>query len=1046
MRRIARFSVRHRGPVLVAWALALVAGFVFAGDARDDLHSTDLQIPGTQSERAARLTEERFGGTISMAVLLKGPSKLLEERGPAVVRRLERIEGVDVLSPWAIGGARVLREPSGQALLTLQVRKPFEQIADETTPEVDRVLGDSVRAPIKWEVTGLAPLVRAINQASVDSVAEGERRAFPVLLLLLLLIFRSPIAALVPVVCGILVSRIGMAAMGVLNQRIEVDALALNIVTMIGLALGVDYSLLIVSRFREELASGADVNDAVEQALFHAGKTVLFAGTALVAGMLCAIAVVPGALLVSAGMGVIVAAVFSVLAALFLIPAGLAVIGTGVNRWQFSFGHGAELWVRFSQRMIRRPALAAALTLLPLLALALPALALDTGPPNVANLPEDNPSRMSYEAFERDRGAGWSTPFEVTFSTRGPITTTKRLRALKRFQQRVAREPGVDAVLGPAVLLERTAVLRRITRQITTGGRRLLTLERGLRRVRNGTGSLRDGLGAAVAGASALVNGLERAANGSSLLAGGVSSAAPQTTRLASGVQQTSSGAQKVADSLTRVENGAVKLEKATVELARILEEENASAEAKLTDPLNRAHSNIQAALRHFGDASAATAADPSLVKAKEAVQAALAELGPLQSELLSYTTELGTNAVAAREMADAMTDLSNGLTKLSSGSERLDDGIEQTAAGAAQLASEFKRLDAGTSALRDGLLALVGSQGSGSGARALASGLQQAFDGTNRLGRGVQRVLDGVVRVRQSNDSQMSELRRGGSDVGRATASGYFVLAAVEGSKPDTQTNVAFATNTPNGGNTARVIVVPQRGPFDPASSALRPALERHARETAKQLGSTGVVGGPAVVLNDFDEATSARFPLLVIVLVLATFLVLLVVFHSPVLSLIAVALNLVTAGATVGVLVLLFQTDTPLLGGPGYLDAVALLGIFAVVFGLAIDYQVFLISRLLEGHDVTGTTDGAIRYSLEKTATIITGAALVMAGVFLAFAASGVANTRQFGVGLTVAVMLDATVVRLVLLPALIKLFGDRAWAVPARLSRVLPRFHGY
>ena len=104
-------------------------------------------------------------------------------------------------------------------------------------------------------------------------------------------------------------------------------------------------------------------------------------------------------------------------------------------------------------------------------------------------------------------------------------------------------------------------------------------------------------------------------------------------------------------------------------------------------------------------------------------------------------------------------------------------------------------------------------------------------------------------------------------------------------------------------------------------------------------------------MLLDDFDKATSARFPLLVAVLVIVTFLVLLVVFRAPVLALCAVLLNLVTVGAAVGVLILGFQTDPPPLGGPGYLDAIALSGIFAIIFGLSIDYEVFLISRLRRG-----------------------------------------------------------------------------------------------
>ena len=167
-----------------------------------------------------------------------------------------------------------------------------------------------------------------------------------------------------------------------------------------------------------------------------------------------------------------------------------------------------------------------------------------------------------------------------------------------------------------------------------------------------------------------------------------------------------------------------------------------------------------------------------------------------------------------------------------------------------------------------------------------------------------------------------------------------------------------------------------------------------------------------------------------------------LLLTLRSPVLALLAVLLNLVTVGASVGVLVICFQGSDPLLGGPGYLDAIALMGVFAVVFGLSIDYQVFLISRLLEGRALTGTTTGAIHHGLEKTAGIITGAAFIMAAVFLAFAVSPVMNTRQFGIGLTVAVLLDATVVRLILLPALVKMFGERTWWVPRWLGGGTPR----
>jgi RND superfamily putative drug exporter len=1043
LRSIARFAIRRPVPILLVWVGIFVVSLFLAHNARENLHETNLQIPGTASDRAAKLTKQQFGSAISLAVLLKGPpgqEPLLRSESEALVTRLERVDGVQVLSPFAIGGDPALREPPGQALLTLQVPGSEEQISNKTIGDVQREL-DKVKPPIETEVSGRAPLVRALNQASLDSLDKGEKIAFPILIVLLLLVFRSPVAALIPLLCGLFVTRIGMAIMGIFNDTFALDALALNMLTMIGLALGVDYSLLIVSRFREELAAGAGVEEAVVQAVARAGRTVLFAGTALSVGMLGALFIAPGALLESATFGVIVACLLSMLAAVFGIPAGLVLSGTNVNRWQLWSARRENPWVRISERLSGRPAAAALLAIFPLLLLSTPALALNTGPPNVANLPPDNASRKSYEAFERDRGAGWATPFEVDFHTNGPITTEQRLRALKRFQVQIAREPGVQAVLGPASLLDRTAVLRRLTRQVATGGRQLTRLERGLRLLLFGTGRLTAGLSSGANGADALVGGLEQAASGSGRLARGTSAAVPQTQRLSQGVSETGAGAHRLARASKRVDRGTQRLKKALATLSASLVDENRHSDTRLTNPLDSAQSAVQSALRNLGSAGPAAASDPAVARAKQDVQNALSLLGPLRSNLADYATELDTNAVASREILRNIGRLGNALARITSGTKTLDTGIARTAAGAAQLAGATGQLDTGTSALDSGINQLLG--GSGGGARGLASGLDDAVTGSTRLGRGLQRLLDGVVVVRQQSNAQTRALRRQGTNVAKAVRSGYFVLAGVEGAQPQTQTNAGFAINTPRGGNTARVIVVPDKGAFDAKTLRLRPVLERAASETGKRIGAKQIVGGPAVLLDDFDNATSGRFPWLVAVLVIVTFLVLLVLFRAPVLAMCAVLLNLVTVGAAVGVLILGFQTDPPPLGGPGYLDAIALSGIFAIIFGLSIDYEVFLISRLVEGRALTGTTEGAIRYSLEKTATIITGAAAVMAFVFLAFAVSPVANTRQFGIGLTVAVVLDATVVRLILLPALIRLFGERTWAVPPWLDRVLPRF---
>ena len=175
----------------------------------------------------------------------------------------------------------------------------------------------------------------------------------------------------------------------------------------------------------------------------------------------------------------------------------------------------------------------------------------------------------------------------------------------------------------------------------------------------------------------------------------------------------------------------------------------------------------------------------------------------------------------------------------------------------------------------------------------------------------------------------------------------------------------------------------------------------------------------------------------------VLFTLLALVFILRAPLLALLAVGLNLASVAAAIGVMTLVCQIPAGYpLGGHPYVDTVGAGAIFGVTFGLSIDYAVFLIARMRERYEVDGDNRAAIAFGLEKTAGVITGAAAIMAAVFVAFATAPIATVSQMGVGLTVAILLDATVVRIVLLPALMLLIGDRVWRVPPLLDRILPR----
>jgi RND superfamily putative drug exporter len=233
--------------------------------------------------------------------------------------------------------------------------------------------------------------------------------------------------------------------------------------------------------------------------------------------------------------------------------------------------------------------------------------------------------------------------------------------------------------------------------------------------------------------------------------------------------------------------------------------------------------------------------------------------------------------------------------------------------------------------------------------------------------------------------------------------------------------------------------MVVASSAPSSPATAALSGRLQRSLPALAAATGGNVEIGQGAQYLLDYKNANTARVPWLVLALAIVAVLTLIVVLRALLLPLIAVVLNLATIAVALGTLELL--TEKHVLGGPGYIDAASGAGILSIMFVLSIDYEVFLLTRMREQWVATGDSDGAISYGLRHTAGVITGSAAIMTAVFLAFAGADVIPLRQFGVGLTIAVVLDATIVRLVLLPAIMRVAGPRIWWMPHWLEHRLP-----
>jgi RND superfamily putative drug exporter len=247
--------------------------------------------------------------------------------------------------------------------------------------------------------------------------------------------------------------------------------------------------------------------------------------------------------------------------------------------------------------------------------------------------------------------------------------------------------------------------------------------------------------------------------------------------------------------------------------------------------------------------------------------------------------------------------------------------------------------------------------------------------------------------------------------------------------------------------GDAAIVTVIPAGSPQDKETEELVNQLrDETLPEALAGTAVTAQVGGVTAALEDQSEYIKGKMPLFIIAVVGLSFLLLLVAFHSPLISLKAGIMNLLSVSAAYGVMTLVAKGGAVggLIGIDHEVPVAPFMPVmmFAILFGLSMDYEVFLISRIREEYLKDGNTSRAVADGLAKTARVITAAAAIMVVVFLAFVTAPDTFLKLFGIGLATAIFLDATLVRMVLVPAVMQLLGDRNWWIPGWLDRVLPR----
>jgi putative drug exporter of the RND superfamily len=445
--RLGRWAATHFRAVVAAWVVVAVGLGVFAPRAEKELSGAGWEAAGSESVHARGLIDKNFDGLGSYAptVVLRAPEKTVAD--PAFRRTLRRVEAklkgdsavANLEPPQA--GISVSRDGHTAVIRAGAARDPNSMV--RAAAELRRPLAELGSDGVRVDLTGAAGMWAGFNRANKAAMLRSELISWPVTLVILVLAFGSLVAAGLPLMLTIvgLVAAAGSLWIGA--QIADISIWAMNFALMFALALGIDYALFIVYRFRRVFCdSKLSAAEATAATMDTAGKAVVFSGLTVLVS-LSAVMLVPSPAFRSTSLGIMLSVVFVLAATLTLLPAVLAKLGPRLNRFALrssqSGKHRSRRSAAWGERLWRRPLAHGLPAIALLVTLAVPVTSLATAMPSIKVLPSSDSARIGYEAIQKAFGQGSTGPLQIV----APTAEAAQVAAVAR------RDPGVAGVMPP---------------------------------------------------------------------------------------------------------------------------------------------------------------------------------------------------------------------------------------------------------------------------------------------------------------------------------------------------------------------------------------------------------------------------------------------------------------------------------------------------------------------------------------------------------------------------------------------------------------------
>jgi uncharacterized membrane protein YdfJ with MMPL/SSD domain len=1054
---IGRYCAMHPLRVLLAW-IVLAVGVVGAMSVIGSTTSNDLTLPGTQSQQASDLLATYFppqqnGSNPIVFHVPKGKITDKDNKDAIEASRKALVQAPDVYSapdPFGSSSSALVSTDGHTVFIPVLLKISNGQVTEDLAQRIFDTTTPAQKQGI--EVAAGGTIGSALSPAPTES---SEVVGLLTAMLILALTFGSFIAMGVPIITAVLGLATALGTIGLLTHLFSIPTVGPTLATMIGLGVGIDYALFLLTKYRQHLARGLDRHESLALAVATSGSAIVFAGsTVIIALVSLSVAGIP--LVSTLGFVTAVAVFTAVIAALSLLPAVVSLLGRHVFGARLpaflrprNKKAGTGLWTRWAGSVTRHPVVCGLIALAILIPLILPLFSLHLGQEDIGVTPTSTTERQAFDLMSQGFGPGYNGPLLVAVKLSPPAQESQQ----HQDQYNQAKALQSDLRDKQKTLTDESNALKSQQASLEQQQAQLQAQQKSLEAQQ---AQLEAQKGSLTQQQAQLLAQKEQLTREESELLDQEASLRQQQARLvqehaalrqqrASLAQQQAQLARQRAALRTAIHDNLLQRAQLTIKLTGIVRTEQ-RIEQQLTAHQCTAHPDVPPCPALQSGLAALRTQEGATRQQLAQNQAQLSHLRQQAAQLAQQEQQLARDAAALTRQAAVLAQQAQALQQQASALAPKGAALQRQANA---LAGQGASLRAQANALA----------GQGASLQAQGSSLQTQGASLQQQGDSLQAQADSLHAQQQQAQNEQKqaialqqqltdELTYAGGDA-RGTDPR---LVKLENAliMPSGVLKVSPPTINKKG-NAATFSVIPTTRPAATATADLVTQLRTSVIPPAtRDSGHTSIVayaGGVTAGNVDLASRISSKLFVVIAVVLALSFLLLMVAFRSLLIPLQAALTNLLCVGAAFGVLTATFQWGwgLGLIGLPSPYGTVPIasyvpLMMFAALFGLSMDYEVFLVSQIAQHHAAGEEPRQAVRSGLAASAKVIAAAAIIMIAVFASFILNADPTVKQFGVGLSVAVLLAGTMV-LLLAPALLSLFGRWTWALPRQLAKVIP-----